>query len=174
MVERQGQDGHFHTWVPPVRTNKSLSSNKSWTEWHIGKQKFTRWYTGISKLFNGMCVTMNFCNGIGLNDSNPFHDATYSMAIYYRTLQLAPACLSNSWPLLAMCRHEFQLGSVGRCHFDNSWVGASGSVIRVGCSSGSGSPSSSASERERALCCYPESVFVLRRRRCSVSIPLPL
>ena len=28
--------------------------------------------------------------------ANPFHDETCSMAVYCRTLQLAPACLSNS------------------------------------------------------------------------------
>ena len=59
--------------------------------------------------------------------ANPFRDETCSMAVYCRTLQLAPACLSNSCLSCADMRSNSDPldVSVWRCHFDNSWVGAS-------------------------------------------------
>ena len=67
-----GQDGQLSTWVLPVSPIKLLIPNGWWTKWRVGKRKFTRWYIGVSELFNGIHVTMNFLDGIHVKDSCPY------------------------------------------------------------------------------------------------------
>jgi hypothetical protein len=46
----QGQNNHLNTWVPHVRLVDLLSSNRSWTEWHLCLKTFL-WHVRNHHLF---------------------------------------------------------------------------------------------------------------------------
>ena len=53
-LNSQGQYGHFHCYVPPVRTVSPLSCDGRWMEGYVGKKRLAAGYTGATDLFRGM------------------------------------------------------------------------------------------------------------------------
>ena len=52
----KGQYGHFRSWIPVVRASPPLTTNRTWTEEHCGKENLTAGYIGASQIFWGMEV----------------------------------------------------------------------------------------------------------------------